>query len=162
MIFVSARLRRLPVRSSRLPRLCWRRPGRPWRAHGATQARHGPPSERPQSVPGRLATAFACPTGRPKAFWSAWASILARLGRSAWSPGTPFAFDFRTSWHCALRLAFARATAFDQQNAKKKTWRFRFRPAFGCSCSPAQLSRLFPRLARSRFIRCPKVNAPST
>ena len=119
-IFVSARLRILPVRSQRLLGLCWRRPGRPQRAHGATRARHGPLRERPQSVPERLATAFACPTGRPKAFWSAWASILARPGRSAWSPGTPFAFDFRTSWHCALRLAFARATAFDQQNAKKR------------------------------------------
>ena len=118
-IFVSARLRRLPVRSRRLHRLCWRRPRRPRRARGATWARHGPPSGRPQSVPGRLAMAFACPTGRPKAFWSAWASILARPGRSAWSPETLFAFDFRTSWHCALRLAFARATAFDQQNAKK-------------------------------------------
>ncbi len=107
-------------------RRCWRRSGRPRRAHRATRARHGMPSERPQSVPERLATAFACPTGRPEAFWSAWASILARLGRSAWSPGTPFAFDFRTSWHCALRLAFARATAFDQQNAKKKRGAFAF------------------------------------
>ena len=83
-------------------------------------------SERPQSVPERLATAFACPTGRPEAFWSAWASILALLGRSAWSPGTPFAFDFRTSWHSALRLAFARATAFDQQNVKRKSGAFAF------------------------------------
>ena len=89
-------------------------------------ARHGPPLERPQSVPGRLATAFACPTGRPKAFLSAWASILVRPGKSAWSPGTPFAFDFRTSWHSALRLAFARATAFDQQNVKRKSGAFAF------------------------------------
>ena len=84
------------------------------------------PSERPQSVPERLATAFACPTGRPEAFWSARASILVRLGRSAWSPGTPFPFDFRTSWHSALRLAFARATAFDQQNVKRKSGAFAF------------------------------------
>ena len=76
------------------------------------------PSERPQSVPERLARAFACPTGRPEVFWSAWASILARLGRSA--------FDFRTSWHSALRLAFARATAFDQQNVKRKSDAFAF------------------------------------
>ena len=27
---------------------------------------------------------------------------------------------------------------------KKNTWRFRFRPAFGCSCSPARLPRFFP------------------
>ena len=135
-IFVSARLGRLPVRSRRLLGLCWRRPGRPQRAHGATRARHGPLRERPQSVPERLATAFGCPTGRLNAFWSAWASILGRPGKSAWPPGTPFAFDFRAFWHGALRFAFARATAFDQQNVKRKSGAFAFVPRLAARARP--------------------------
>ena len=47
------------------------------------------------------------------------------------------------------------------KSQNKKTRRFRFRPAFGCSCSPARLPRFFPSLATSRFTRCPKVSAPS-
>ena len=70
--------------------------------------------------------AFGRQTKRLDAFWSARASILDCLGRSAWPPGTLFVFDFREFWDGALRLTFARAKAFDQQNAKKKCGAFAF------------------------------------
>ena len=71
--------------------------------------------------------AIAASAGRAKC-----KGVLERLGLDFGSSGPPgllgrpFAFDFRTSWHSALRLAFARATAFDQQNVKRQSGAFAF------------------------------------
>ena len=96
-IFVSARLRRLPVLSRRLPGLRWRRPGRPRRALGATSARHGSPSQRP----GTACDGFCSCDWAPK-------GVLERLGLDFGSSGEVRvlswdAFRVRFS-HLALRV----------------------------------------------------------
>ena len=70
-------------------------------------------------------------------FWLVWEGprgLLGRLWRSIFArPGIPrYALPSRVR---------QRST---NKTRNKKTWRFRFRPAFGCSCSPARLPRFFP------------------
>ena len=129
----------------------WNHPGASWAASGASPERQG--------------------TACDGVWLSDWAPkcILERLGLDFGSSGevrvASDVFRFRFSRVLAWRLnpLSSRVRQLSTNKTQnKKTRRFRFRPAFGCSCSPARLPRFSPSLASSRFTRCPEVSAPST
>ena len=108
-------------------------PGASWHAFGASPER-----------PGTACDGFCLPDWAPR-------GVLERLGLDFGSSGKVRV----VSWD-AFRVRFSHVLAFRvtpclracdsvrPTKRKKKKWRFRFRPAFGCSCSPARLPRLFP------------------
>ena len=108
-------------------------PGASWHAFGASPER-----------PGTACDGFCLPDWAPR-------GVLERLGLDFGSSGKVRV----VSWD-AFRIRFSHVLAFRvtpclracdsvrPTKRKKKKWRFRFRPAFGCSCSPARLPRLFP------------------
>ena len=98
----------------------------------------------PRARPGTACDGFCLPDWAPR-------GVLERLGLDFGLSGKVRV----VSWD-AFRVRFLHVLAFRvtpclracdsvrPTKRKKKKWRFRFRPAFGCSCSPARLPRLFP------------------
>ena len=155
---VSAAFRCIPGGSPDSVGAAWDAPSAPTEPPGRIMGRFGSVPRASRDGLRRLLLArlgaqrrFGAPGLR---FWLVWEGprgLLGRLSRSIFArPGI-------------LRYALPSRVRQRSTNKtqKKKTWRFRFRPAFGCSSLPARVPRSNPQLASQRFTRCSKVSAPS-
>ena len=109
---------------------------------GAARGAPGAPTEPPGRIMARLRSVPRASRDGSRRL------VLARLGAQrrevrvvSWD-----AFRVRFSHVLAFRVTpcLRACDSVRPTKRKKKKWRFRFRPAFGCSCSPARLPRLFP------------------
>ena len=154
-----------PGGSRRAPGRSWSGSGRPKSALRVPLGRAGSVPSVPPSVPGSIRSAPSLPRSIFHRFWLDFGASRTLsdglLGRFFIN----FSWSFDRFW-ASISLPvtpFIRSTdrVRPTKRKKKRTRRFRVRPAFCCSSLPARSTRCTPQLANQPPLRCAKASAPS-